>query len=182
MKKLTLKNIFFVSIDQRDLSLQSYLEGIMLHGQQSRSRTRFIRIILPRIKEIDEERMKIMGKYQIKDKKTKLPLLITRNNEETTDLAQGIRYKLTDKLKFDKELEDYLDEAYVVDVVPSNREDIYAVRDMLFQSNDVFNGRNAFMFDEWCKAFENISEDNEEKNEIDPKKQPVASKSKTTRR
>ncbi len=179
MKKLTLKNIFFVSMEQRELSLQSYLGDMMLHGPLSRNRTRFIKLIMPRIKEIDEERMKIMDKYQVKDEKTKLPLLITQEGEETTDLSKGIRYKLTDKEKFDKELKDYLDEDFVIDVTPANCDDVYAIRDMLLKSNDIFGGRNALMFDTWCEAFENISIviDNEEQNETDSKKQPVAGKS-----
>lgn len=182
MKKLTLKNVFFVALEERDLSLQAYLGDMMLHGPLSRSRTRFINLLLPRIKEIDAERMKIMDKYQVKDPKTKQPLLITREGGETTELSKGIRYKLIDKEKFDKELKDYLNETYVIDVTPANREDVYAIRDMILKSNDIFGGRNAMMFDEWCQAFENISIDNEENNETNPKEQSVAGKSNRKRR
>lgn len=162
MKKLTLKNYFLVRMSLQDISIQSYLSDLMLHGQLSRSRTRFLRALAPRIEEIDKTRMEIMKRYHVLDDATQLPILFDRDGKETTDLDVGVRYKLTDKDKYDEELDVYMREDYIIDVTPANREDVYNVRKLLLESKDLFGGRNAVMFDEWCVAFENITDDVEE--------------------
>lgn len=170
MKKLVLKNSFFVKSNSSDITIQSYFNDMMLHGQLSRSRSRFLELLRPRIIEIDDERLKLMEKYQVKDEKTGLPILFTVEGVETTDVKEGVKYKLLDKESFEKELSEYLEEAFVIDVTPSSRDTIYAVRDIILKSNDIFGGRNAMVFDEWCRAFENISNDKEEVNEVNTEK------------
>ena len=65
MKKLELKNNFFVSIPApiNINSIQNWLLNQMLHGKVSRARTRFLKLIQDRITETDKERVKLLEEY-----------------------------------------------------------------------------------------------------------------------
>jgi hypothetical protein len=52
-KQLTLKNGAFISNQTIGIKgLQSWLGGLMLHGKESRARSRFLRMIDPRLVEL----------------------------------------------------------------------------------------------------------------------------------
>jgi hypothetical protein len=101
-----------------------------------------------------------------KGKETGNPILIYRdaegNIQETEDKAKGGEYKIADKEKFTKEIQEFFAEDFIIDVTPSNREDIYLVRDIVLNSQEEFSGAMAARYDEWCDAFENIGEATEE--------------------
>ena len=72
MKILKLKNYFFVSVPPpvNLISIQTWLSKLMLHGPASRARTRFIKLLVDRIKETDEERVKLLEENAEKKKIT----------------------------------------------------------------------------------------------------------------
>ncbi len=216
MKILKLKNYFFISnLQEGVISLYNWLEKQILHGPVSRARTRFLKMLVPKMKEIDETRIEMLKKYSDKKKEkdkdgkaVENPIMfyeevweedrekkgegkwVTSNrsigellmeNEspnpikfrtvETTDQNIGKRYKVTEKAKeFDKDYQQFLNEEMVVDVIPSNREDIYLVRDLVLGTKEEFSGRQGILYNEWCEALENIAEDKEEKTETKKKK------------
>lgn len=76
-KQLKLKNYFFVNTPHPNpllatTSLQLWLTRLMLHGQVSRFRTRFVKLLDDRINEIDKERIKMLteaaDKKKVKEK------------------------------------------------------------------------------------------------------------------
>jgi hypothetical protein len=174
MKSLKLKNYFFIgSPELRSIGFHDWLAGQMLHGQVSRARTRFLQSIAPRVAEIDNVRLELLKKYAEKriveqeDKKVELPVMTYVNKEtgeelDTTDANLGKRFKIADVDGFNKEYQDYLNEDYVIDVTPANKDIIYGVRDLLLNSHEEFSGRMALLYDEFCNAFESIREDKEE--------------------
>lgn len=179
-KLLTLKNFFLfpqpnddpkLSID----TLQEWLAKLLLHGKDSRNRTRFNKLINDRVIEIDEEKKRLLednatkknGKivYQIpklrdekivKDKDGN-PIL-----EDTTTPPQGpMQFKLSKEAeqKFWKEFNTFLNEDLILDITPSTSEIIHTVRDIILDTKEEFQGRMAMRYDEVCQAFENIKEE-----------------------
>ncbi len=183
MKTLKLKNYFFVgSPELRAISFHEWIANQMLHGEESRARTRFLKSIAERVKEIDDTRIELLKKFAEKQEvkvgekgkeETKMMPVMTYLDKtggpegqpvekETTDPNVGKRYKISDIDGFNKEYQEYLDETYIIDVTPANRDIIYRIKDILLKTHEEFSGRMALLYDEWCEAFENISEDKEE--------------------
>jgi len=164
MKKLVLKNYFFFgNPDVGVESLTVWLQKQMLHGKASRARTRFVKMISERAKEIEEQRQEMLIKYAEKKKKKnkegkkiEMPILYTKDDKETTNQQEGVRYKLKDVKGYNKELLEYLQEDYVIDVTPATSDTIYEVRDIVLNTKAEFSGVMASRYDEWCEAFENI--------------------------
>ncbi|MCK9578710.1 hypothetical protein M0R01_04470 [bacterium] len=190
MKTLKLKNYFFIGtpeengVSKKSVGLAEWLGNQMLHGQASRSRTRFLQLIAPILQELDKTRIELLKKYAEKkkvkqgkegeEKEVELPVMfypevkVSENGEEiievkeTTDEHKGKKYKIKDVDGFNKEYQDYLNEDYIVDVLPSNKNMIEGVKDILLKSHEEFGGRQALLYDEWCNAFENLTEVKEE--------------------
>lgn len=170
MKTLKLKNYhFIVGSFPGQLSLFQWLSNQNLHGKASRARTRFLKSIQPRLAELDEERKKLAEEHtekkQVKegDKKVEKIVYLDEKGKDTTDSGTGRTYKIKDIPAFNKAYAEYLNEDFIIDVTPSNREIIYEVKDLLLSTQDEFKGGMADIYDSWCESFENISEDKEEK-------------------
>ena len=134
-----------------------------LHGQASRSRTRFIKIIADRSKEIEEERVEI-AKENSKNEKGEV-VFIDKAGKVVKENTPDGRYDVKDMNKFIKEWRDYLNEDYLIDVTPANRDIINGVKIILLTTNDEFKGDGAIMYNEWCESFENITDKVEVKKE-----------------
>ena len=166
MKKLTLKNHFLMAQPQIQVkSLQDWLFSLKLHGKESRSRTRFIGLISARIKELDNERIKLAEEYAEKNKKGEIIYLEkvkdkdgkeTGKTKEITEKKDGTIFKFKDAEKFQKVWLEYLNEDLIIDVSPETNETIYTVRDIILNSNEEFNNISATIYEEWCRCFENI--------------------------
>lgn len=155
-KKLTLKNYFFATALYRDYpSLAEWLIQQLLHGPASRARTRFLRLVEPRITEISSERIRLLREYSKKDATDKA-LYIDKDGKETTDETKAVKAALKDEQKFNDEFTSYLNEDFVLDVTPAVSDAIYGVRDILLQTTEQFEGRGATNYEEWCQCFESI--------------------------
>ena len=142
-------------------SFQGWLIELGLHGTASRSRTRFIKLIMDRVEEIESERIRI-AKEHSKNKKGEVEYL-TKDGKKTLDEKQGV-FNINDMAKFLQEWEDYLNEDYLIDVTPANNDDINGVKSILLNTTAEFKGRTAIRYDEWCEAFEDIYKKDTKKN------------------
>ena len=165
-KILKIKNYFLYNIvnplNQKEIvvrSFQVWLMNLKLHGSLSRSRTRFIKLITDRIKEIDEERIKIAKEHAKNDKGE---IIYIKDGKKSTKEVDGSVFDIKDIDKFMKEWEEYLNEDYIIDVTPSNKDIIDGVKSILLSTNDEFEGREAVRYDEWCEAFEAVWAKSEE--------------------
>ncbi len=61
------------------------------------------------------------------------------------------------KDKADKEYGDYVQEDFKIDVLESNREEIYGTKELLLSIDKEFNGVEAVIYEVICSAFENIN-------------------------
>ncbi len=185
MKTLKLKNYFFVGNQElQSVGLHEWIAKQMLHGQESRARTRFLQSIAPRVQEVDNVRIELLKKHAEKqtvkqgDKEVELPVMtyieVAEEKDpdgktvripkevETTDANKGKRFKIEDAEAFNKEYQEYLNEDCIIDVTPANREIVNRIKDILVNSHETFAGRMALLYDEWCSAFENIKDESED--------------------
>ena len=116
------------------------LLDIPLHGTECRARNRFVRIISERAGEIEKERIALNEKYADKKK----PKLDNGNYNITPAKLE----------KFKKEYEDLMNEKFVIDILPSNKDDIGLVKNLIFNSQKGLNIFEGQMYEQICQAFE----------------------------
>ena len=147
MKSLKIKNYLVTP-------LANWLTGQALPGKQSRARNRFVKVLSPRVQEIDENRREIAKTYAKKDKKGEV---VVEKDKENPNIE---RYVIEDQNKFKEEMTEFLNEEFVIDITPSNTKDIQDVKDVVLLTNQEFKDDPntgeflATYYDEWCSAFE----------------------------
>ena len=166
MKKLTLKNYFLIGNPEMQVkSLQDFLFVLPLAGRESRFRNRFLNLIMDRMKEIDQERIKLAEEHAEKDENGKIIYLEqilnkyskpTGKTKETKEKNKAYAYKLKDEQAFSKSYNEYLNEDLVIDVSPETEEAILGVRDIILNTDEKFSGIAAKRYDEICEVFEKI--------------------------
>ena len=95
------------------------------------------------------------GKEEVKE--IEKIVYLDKERKETTEKEKGVQYKIGDLAKLNKELGEYMNEDYVIDVTPANREIIYGVRDLILNTEEEFSGIMASRYNEICNSFEKIS-------------------------
>jgi hypothetical protein len=157
-KTLKLKNYFLVE-NKRAKSLSAWLSDQMLHGKQSRNRTRFIKLLSERYEEVNGERNRLLSEYCDKNSK-KENIYLDKDDKETTDVKLSVKYKISKENleKLDKEYAEFLDEEYKIDITPANSEIINDVKDIILNTTSQFTGGEAVMYDSWCESFEKINQ------------------------
>jgi len=169
MKVLKLKNYYFVGgVFPGQKSLALWLSEQLLHGKESRARTRFLKLLQPRLVNLDEERKKMSEEHAEKkkvkegDKEVEKIVFLDEKGKDTTDESKGKTYKIKDIDLFQKDYNEYINEDFIIDVTPSNKDTIYTVRDILLNTVQEFKGGMADLYDNWCESFETITEEKKE--------------------
>jgi len=147
-KHLTFKHYHLVP-------LGNWLQGLELPGRKSRARNRFItNILTPRIKEIEDTRIGMLGKYSNKDKDGK-PLM-----KKMPDGSTGDVFDLKDQEGFRKEFNEYQEEEFIIDVTKSNEQDINIVKDLVLNTDEKFKdvpgNMMATLYSQWCDVLEKL--------------------------
>lgn len=120
------------------------LFDLSLRGKQSRHRTRFIKRLTERLKEVEEERMKLAEEYARKDDEGK-PIM----------KKGGKEYDIPDENmpSLIKDVEELYDEVLVIEG-GDNKETLETVRKILEETDKEFSGREAVIYDYLCEQFE----------------------------
>ena len=137
-----------VKIENRYLQQAiSLLFDLPLRGKQSRHRTKFIKLLQNRLKEVEEERVQLAKEYAEKD-------------ENGNPIVENNRYKITEKYKeeFFKEFEALMSEELVIEG-ENFKETLEVVRDILLNCDEYFSGEQAFVYDYLCEQFEKGDEE-----------------------
>lgn len=135
-------------------AFQDWLIDQNLHGPASRARTRFIKLIMDRVKEVDEQRI-VIAKEHSKNKDGKV-IFIDKDGKKCDENTEGGHFDVKDMEKFYEEWNNYLNEEYLIDVTTANNEIINGVKAIVLNTNDEFSGREAIRYDEWCETFEEV--------------------------
>ena len=168
MKQLLLKNIHLIDNPQIGLtSLYTWLAKQKLYGKKSRERSRFLKYIEPRVKEISDERQKLLENYAEKDSEGKI-IFKDKFGKDTTDKSKSVEFKLTEEnqVKLSEAMKTYTEEPCKIDVIPERKDSVDTVKDVVLNTEAEFEGPTAMMYDEWCNAFESIRTVNEDGEEV----------------
>jgi hypothetical protein len=163
-KVLKLKNYLLLEGERENSkkSLVLWLSEQMLHGRESRNRTRFIKLISDRYQEVNTEKKRLLELYCDKNKK-KENIYLDKEGKDTTDKEKSVMYKISKDniVKFNKEYQDFLKEEYKIDITPANSEIINDVKNTILNTSASFSNEEAELYNEWCEIFEEV--DNKKK-------------------
>lgn len=158
MKQLHLKNAFFISNQVLGVySLYEWLAMRQLHGKASRNRTRFLRLIEDRQKEVQDTRKKMLEDHAEKNAEGQV-LFLDKEGHDTVIAEDGVTFKIKDNAGLEKALNEYLEEELVLDNLPERQEIIHSVRETVLETDDEFTGRMATLYDQWCDAFDKLQD------------------------
>lgn len=160
MKQLVLKNEYLISNPTVGLvSLYSFLGDLKLHNRESRNRSRFMALLEPRVKEIQEERSKLATEYAEKNKDGQ-PVSLDKSGKETQNPSEIVGYRIPpeNQKKLADEFQEIMDEEFVVDVTPEREGTVKTVKEIVLDCDLEFEGLMASQYDNWCQAFENMRE------------------------
>ncbi|MDD4110202.1 MAG: hypothetical protein PHS54_01465 [Clostridia bacterium] len=124
----------------------SKLLNVKLKGSISRKRNRFINELSPRLREIEKERISILEKHSVQDDKGKA---IIENGNYKIDVNKVN--------EINKELNDFYNEEFIIDVFPSNKENIMAIKDIILDTEIEFDTNEGQQYEEICQEFENTT-------------------------
>lgn len=138
----------------KSIKLKNYQAQFLLrvldspeHGANARAKSRFIKNILaPKIEEIEKTRLELAEKYA--EKKNGKPVLA----------EDGSNYETSNEnfTKLQEEHGEYLKEDFVIDFLPSTKNDILAVKDMIINCSTPWGMQEGMSYNELCEAFEDV--------------------------
>lgn len=155
MSSLKIKNKYLVG-------LTSWLNSLSLAGSESRERTRFVQMAVERIREYLKYQEEITDKYCEKGEDGK---------KKTEEKNGQLHYIVIEgkKEEFEKEVNDLLEEEYVMDSSDGNKSKLKTVKNLVLNTEFKFgpkdgdsdserieNIRQANEYNEWAEAFEKV--------------------------
>lgn len=132
--------------------LGNFLVDLKLKGQQSRMRTRFIKILQSHLDTINKEQDEIVKTYAELDENGKPKTRKEGNNEY---------YVIKEKEQAEKEINELREEEFVIEENEENKLMLLTVKEAVFSCEKEFQGVEAFRYDRYCELFENLSYETE---------------------
>ncbi len=136
-----------LNLQKRLLNHLVFFLDMPLTGSKARSRNRFIRLIAPMAQEVENERVKMLKDLSEKDEKGEPKV-------EKNQITGAEHYIVSTENR--KKVDEYLDEDYVLDILPSNEKDVKVAKDLLLNSEMKLNIELGDIYDKLCTAFEEI--------------------------
>lgn len=116
------------------------LYDLSLKGKESRHRTRFIKLLQERLKEVEEERKQLAEEFSRKDKNGK-------------PIIEDNKYVLENEKEFYKEYNELMDEEFIIEGA-NHEETLKTVKKILLECEVAFSGQDAMVYDYLCEQFE----------------------------
>jgi len=152
------ENKVLTLINYQLLPLAKFLGEEKLNGKDSRYRTRFLKVLADRIEENEKERLELCKKFSVKQEVSgqEVSVYLDKEGKDTLDEKQSVAFKLGDLKAFNDEYALMLNETLIIDITPANKDMVYTVKDVLFNTSVEFKDGNAASYNTWCEAFESI--------------------------
>lgn len=134
-----------------NVEIEPFIKFIMeldLPGRESRMRTRFYRVALGKIKEIEEERLILVNKHGNLDNDGNVKKIKNDNGVLIWDIKniQG----------FNDDHRDLLFEEWVLDNTEERKEMFLTLKNIVLNVDRTFKGQEALEYDRWCEIVETI--------------------------
>jgi hypothetical protein len=155
MASLAIKNRHLVG-------LCTWLQGLALAGKESRERTRFVDLCIPRISELEGLKGQVVEKYCLKNED---------GSRKTIEKDGRIHWDIPadQEAAFRKDLEELENEEFLIDLLDGNISKVNTVRNLVLNTDFKFGPaeeddeaerdakvRLAHDYSEWCIAFETL--------------------------
>jgi len=116
------------------------LFNLSLKGKQSRHRTKFIKLLAQRLKEVEEQRIELAKEHAEK-------------NEKGEPKVSDDQFEIKDKQAFAKDIKELYEEELIIE--GGNHQDtLNTVKEILLNCEEEFSGQQADVFDYLCEQFE----------------------------
>lgn len=120
----------------------NFLTGIKLKGKKSIHRTRFVKALTEKLKQVSEEELALIKEY-------------AHLNEEGEPVQEEGNYKMKDAKGFKAAQTEYMKEDFVIEGGDAHGM-LKTVKDILENYDEEVNDNDAFAFEHLYTAFENI--------------------------
>ncbi|WP_117161347.1 DUF1617 family protein [Paraliobacillus sp. X-1268] len=118
----------------------SLLFDLALKGKQSRHRTKFIKLLAERSKEVEEQRKQLAEEHAKKD-------------DEGKAIINDEKYDIPDQEAFKKDYQELLDELLIIEGGDAQGM-LKTVKKVLDECDKEFSGQEAVVYDYLCDQFE----------------------------
>lgn len=133
-------------------AFSNFLMDFELKGRESRLRTRFVKLLVQRQSEIQEEHRELLRQYANFDEE---------GNIKTLELPNGLKvYDVPDKDTFNREYYLLMNEDFIIEENEERKEMLLFIKELILDCEKTFKDREAIEYDRWCDIVEEISYDN----------------------
>ncbi|AST92998.1 hypothetical protein BC6307_17885 [Sutcliffiella cohnii] len=126
------------------LQAMSLLFNLPLKGKQSRHRTKLIKLLEARSKEVEEQRIELAKEHSNKD-------------EDGNPKSSDGKYDIKNMEAFKKDLQELYEEELVIEG-GDNHGMLKTVKQILFNCEQEFKGIDATIYDYLCDQFEGVED------------------------
>lgn len=139
-----------ISIENKELvSIHNFVFGLIIKGKKSRGRSKFLKLIMRKIDELNEDRKEILERYADKDDEGK-PIKQSDGNYKFEDSDENTRLANAELAELNKEVAVIEYGEYV--------NNINELEEFLIDYDGEMSGQDAQAFDTLLDAFENKEE------------------------
>lgn len=124
-----------------------FLYNLKLPNYQSRMRTRLLKLLSEKYKELEDDRLSVIKEYAELDEKGE-PVLIRDGSVS--------KYNIKNKESFEKAMFELFAEEVIIDQTEERSRMLIAVRDSVLNCDLEFEGNEAIQYDRWCEIVEEI--------------------------
>jgi hypothetical protein len=135
----------------KNMEIEPFLEFIMnfeLKGRESRLRTRFAKILMERLRLINEENMMLIKQYGNVDEKGNINI-IEKDGKKY--------YDVIDRESYNREYWILMNEEFVIDQTEERKEMLLFIKQLILDCDMTFKGEEALLYDRWCEIVEQIN-------------------------
>lgn len=139
-------------MEMYNIEIKPFIEFLMelrLPGRESRMRTRFCKMAMDKLKDLEEEKMVLIKKHGNLD--------VDGNVKQTKDEDGRMIWDIKDKQGFNNDYRDLVFEKWIVDNTEERKEMLLILQNIVLNVDMEFNNKEALEYDRWCEIVETIN-------------------------
>ncbi len=139
-------------MEMYNIEIKPFIEFLMelrLPGRESRMRTRFCKMAMDKLKDLEEEKMVLIKKHGNLD--------VDGNVKQTKDEDGRMIWDIKDKQGFNNDYRDLVFEKWIVDNTEERKKMLLTLQNIVLNVDMEFNNKEALEYDRWCEIVETIN-------------------------
>jgi hypothetical protein len=134
----------------RNYEINSFVGFLMeqeLSAQKSRARTKFVKLTVKHLEEVEEGRMQLIKQYSNLDENGE-PKLITSED------GKNQVFDIKDLNAYAREYDVLMNENFIIEETESNKNMLDAVKEAVLETDQTFKGDQAIVYERYCEIVE----------------------------